>query len=100
MNSGGNCAGFVVPTLAFMIAGCNDHSLDGWNRFILVSAAVISLGGESLLLIKNLFLYLAFIFLIFGTADEQTWKSNESSKGSAINDPLTRDIKRLRRMTF
>ena len=99
MNSGGNCAGFVVPTLAFMIAGCNDHSLDGWNRFILVSAAVISLGGESLLLIKNLFLYLAFIFLIFGTADEQIWKSNESSKGSAIDDLPTRGIRRPRRMT-
>ena len=93
MNSGGNCAGFVVPTLAFMIAGCNDHSLDGWNRFILVSAAVISLGGESLIGIKkNLFLYSAFIFLIFGTADEQTWKSNESSKGSAIIDPPTQHI--------
>ena len=93
MNSGGNCAGFVVPTLAFMIAGCNDHSLDGWNRFILVSAAVISLGGESFVGIeKNLFLFLAFIFLIFGTADEQTWKSNESSKGSAIIDPPTQNI--------
>ena len=99
MNSGGNCAGFVVPTLAFMIAGCNDHSLDGWNRFILVSAAVISLGGKSFLLIKNLFSYLAFIFLIFGTADEQIWKSNESSKGSAIDDPPTRDIRRPRWMT-
>ena len=53
MNSGGNCAGFVVPTLAFMIAGCNDHSLDGWNRFILVSAAVISLGGELLIEIEK-----------------------------------------------
>ena len=29
-----------------MIAGCDDHDLAGWNRFILVSAAVISLGGE------------------------------------------------------
>ena len=58
MNSGGNCAGFVVPTLAFMIAGCNDHSLDGWNRFILVSAAVISLGGESLVEIKKTYFFI------------------------------------------
>jgi len=61
VNSGGNCAGFVVPTLAFMIAGCNDHSLDGWNRFILVSAAVISLGGESFVGIKKTY----FIFSIY-----------------------------------
>ena len=66
MNSGGNCAGFVVPTLAFMIAGCNDHSLDGWNRFILVSAAVISLGGESLIGIKKLiFIFSIYIFNIW-----------------------------------
>ena len=66
MNSGGNCAGFVVPTLAFMIAGCNDHSLDGWNRFILVSAAVISLGGESLIEIKKLsFIFSIYIFNIW-----------------------------------
>lgn len=71
VNSGGNCAGFVVPTLAFMIAGCDDQNLDGWNRFILVSAAVISLG--------------AFIFLIFGTADEQTWKSNENESSKKKN---------------
>ena len=67
MNSGGNCAGFVVPTLAFMIAGCNDHSLDGWNRFILVSAAVISLGGESLIGIKKklIFIFSIYIFNIW-----------------------------------
>ena len=67
MNSGGNCAGFVVPTLAFMIAGCNDHSLDGWNRFILVSAAVISLGGESLVEIKKkpFFIFSICIFNIW-----------------------------------
>ena len=67
MNSGGNCAGFVVPTLAFMIAGCNDHSLDGWNRFILVSAAVISLGGESLIGIqkKLIFIFSIYIFNIW-----------------------------------
>ena len=66
MNSGGNCAGFVVPTLAFMIAGCNDHSLDGWNRFILVSAAVISLGGKSLIRIKKLiFIFSIYIFNIW-----------------------------------
>ena len=67
MNSGGNCAGFVVPTLAFMIAGCNDHSLDGWNRFILVSAAVISLGGELLIEIekKPIFLFSIYIFNIW-----------------------------------
>ena len=66
MNSGGNCAGFVVPTLAFMIAGCNDHSLDGWNRFILVSAAVISLGGKSLIRIKKLIFILSiYIFNIW-----------------------------------
>jgi len=66
VNSGGNCAGFVVPTLAFMIAGCNDHSLDGWNRFILVSAAVISLGGKSLIRIKKLiFIFSIYIFNIW-----------------------------------
>ena len=67
MNSGGNCAGFVVPTLAFMIAGCNDHSLDGWNRFILVSAAVISLGGELLIGIKkkHIFIFSIYIFNIW-----------------------------------
>ena len=68
MNSGGNCAGFVVPTLAFMIAGCNDHSLDGWNRFILVSAAVITLGGESLIGIqtkKLIFIFSIYIFNIW-----------------------------------